>query len=114
MLTKVSTAQTSAYNGELRRDDDDREAQVLFEYDGVYGHLRGKAREHGLDLPPLFQKSYTDHGCVTGKHVGCEDDLNTFLQFLGKPSKLTSEHIVTLGEASPKYAKVWGKIQNTK
>ena len=76
MLTKVSTAQTSAYNGELRRDDDDREAQVLFEYDGVYGHLRGKAREHGLDLPPLFQKSYTDHGCVTGKQMRTEDTMD--------------------------------------
>ena len=85
MLNKVSTAQTSSYNGELRKKDDDREAQVLFDYDEVCGHLMSKAKEHDLDLPPLLQKSYMDHGCVTGLHRGTDDTLeylDTFLKYL--------------------------------
>ena len=64
MLTNVKSANFLTYNGELRNDNDDREAQILHEYDGVYGHLSSKGSEHNLDLPPLFQKSFTDHSCV--------------------------------------------------
>ena len=89
MLNKIETPQVAAYNGELRNDNDDREAQILHEYDGVYGHLSSKGSEHNLDLPPLFQKSFTDHSCVTGRHKSTEEiklKMSRFLKFLDDAS----------------------------
>ena len=72
MMTKISTAQVQAYNGELRIEDDDREAQTLMDYDGFYTELLEKAREYKLDLPPLFQKNFIDHRSMTGYHQNQE------------------------------------------
>ena len=85
MMTRVSTAQTASYNGELRNDNDERQSQVLYEYDEVHSHLASKGREHNLELPPLFQKDFVDHGCVTGQYKSAKDtqaDLDTFLEFI--------------------------------
>ena len=85
MMTKISTAQVQAYNGELRIEDDDREAQTLMDYDGFYTELLEKAREYKLDLPPLFQKNFIDHRSMTGYHQNkesSESNLRIFLEFL--------------------------------
>ena len=85
MMTKISTTETATYNGELRKAGDDREAQCIYEYDNVYSHLDAKAKEHNLDLPPLFQKNFTDHGALTGHDRNKESsqaNLQKFLNFL--------------------------------
>ena len=85
MMAKISTAQVQAYNGELRLEDDDREAQTLLDYDGFYTELLEKAREYKLDLPPLFQKNFIDHRALTGHHKNkenIESNLRIFMDFL--------------------------------
>ena len=85
MMTKISTTETETYNGELRKVGDDREAQILYEYDNVYSRLDAKAKEHNLDLPPLFKKNFTDHRALTGHDRNIEAsqaNLQMFLNFL--------------------------------
>ena len=66
MLQKVSTDVVRSYAGELRVPDDQRESQVLFEYDSLFKVLLETGINFNLELPALFSKSFIDHGCVTG------------------------------------------------
>ena len=66
MLQKVSTDVVRSYAGELRVPDDQRESQVLFEYDSLFKVLLETGINFSLELPALFSKSFIDHGCVTG------------------------------------------------
>lgn len=66
MLTRVPTEVVRRYSGELRKEGDHREAQVLFEYDSIFKLLLETATEENLELPSLFKKPFIDHGSVTG------------------------------------------------
>ena len=85
MMEAASTAVTNSYNGELRIEGDDREAQVLMEYDAVYTELLEKGLKFDLELPPLFKKDFIDHGALTAHNRNSQDirnNLTTVLQFL--------------------------------
>ena len=85
MMTKVSSAEIRSYNGELRQPNDDREAQVLKEYDEVFGLLLAKGNEHKLELPPLFQKEFIDHGALTNaneKSADIKEGLQEFMDYI--------------------------------
>ena len=85
MMEKVSTQETRSYAGELRIEGDERESQVLKEYDGVYRALLRKGQEFRLELPPLFKNNFIDHGSLTSENrtnSATKTNLNTFLQFL--------------------------------
>ena len=66
MLTPVPSSALSSYDGELKNSGDEREAQILYEFDCGFQLLLNCGVENGLQLPPLFDKSYIDHGSVTG------------------------------------------------
>ena len=66
MLKVVPTEIVRGYTGELRVKDDQRESQVLYEYDSLFKTLLDIGDKWGMELPPLFSKFYIDHGCVTG------------------------------------------------
>ena len=66
-MTPIPSSVISDYDGELKNSGDEREAQILYEFDSGFNLLRDCAIQNGLSLPPLFDKSYIDHGCVTGK-----------------------------------------------
>ena len=58
---------------------------MLKDYDALYKLLLDKGLEHGLELPPLFQKEFIDHGSVTSNNKSKEDtrtNLNAVLTFL--------------------------------
>ena len=76
MLEKATSAEISAYNGELRKCNDEREAQLLLEYDKAYMILKERGNELGLNLPPLFLKEFIDHGSVTLQNRN-EDDVKS-------------------------------------
>ena len=65
MLQKVTDAETEKYDGILRTDRDDREAQVLLNYDRVHEALEEAIEEHGLEKPPLFNKILIDRTTLT-------------------------------------------------
>ena len=68
MLSKVPSDIIRSYAGELRIKDDERESQVLFEYDMLFEALMKAGVQHNLELPPLFLKPFIDHRCVTGMY----------------------------------------------
>ena len=70
-MTPIPSSVISDYDGELKNSGDEREAQILYEFDSGFKLLRDCAIQNGLSLPPLFDKSYIDHGCVTGKALTC-------------------------------------------
>ena len=87
MMKKIHTSETKLYDGELRKQGDDREAQLLKDYDAVFKTLLDKGLEHGLELPPLFEKDFIDHGALTSQNKNTEDiraNINVFLQFLDR------------------------------
>ena len=58
---------------------------MLKDYDALYKMLLDKGLEHVLELPPLFQKEFIDHGSVTANNKSKEDtrtNLNAVLTFL--------------------------------
>jgi hypothetical protein len=85
MLTKATSQDIASYAGELRKVGDEREAQVLKDYDAAYKMLKDKGVECGLQLPPLFEKEFVDHGALTSQNKNSEDirnHLNIVLNFL--------------------------------
>ena len=66
MMTSVPSEIVSRYSGELRKDGDHRESQILFEYDSTFNLLHKIATVNDLELPLLFKKPFIDHGSVTG------------------------------------------------
>ena len=85
MIQKADDPDVLSYSGELRRDGDWREAQVLFEYDKVFNVLKEKGLECELDLPPLFLKDYIDHGSLTLHNKNTDYirvNMNIVLQYL--------------------------------
>ena len=79
MLEKATSAEIAAYNGELRKCNDEREAQLLLEYDKSFMILKERGIELGLDLPPLFLKECIDHGSITLQNRN-EDDVKSNLK----------------------------------
>ena len=62
MMTSVPSEIVSRYSGELRKDGDHRESQILFEYDSTFNLLHKIATIHRMqifdeNLLPLFQCS---------------------------------------------------------
>ena len=69
MMTSVPSEIVSRYSGELRKDGDHRESQILFEYDSTFNLLYEVATMNDIELPLLFKKQFIDHGAVTGCSV---------------------------------------------
>ena len=65
MLKRVTDEQCAAYDGILKQDGDDREGQVLLNYDRVHSALDDAITEFNLDRPALFQKSTIDRTALT-------------------------------------------------
>ena len=85
MLKKATSQEIAAYNGELRKENDEREGQVLADYDRFYKMLKEKVLECNLELPPLFRLDFIDHGALNRQNRNEEvikDHLNTVLDFL--------------------------------
>ena len=91
MLKKVSSAEVSSYNPELRQTNDERESQILIgkvlcengsrylinfksyfnillDYDRTFSILKEKGIEENMELPPLFELDYIDHGSLTAQN----------------------------------------------
>ena len=65
MLKKVTDAETEVYDGILRTDRDDREAQVLLNYDRVHAAIEEAIEEYDLEKPHLFNKIPIDRTTLT-------------------------------------------------
>ena len=65
MLKKVTDAETETYDGILRTDRDDREGQVLRNYDRLHEAIDEAIEEYGLEKPPLFEKIPIDRTSLT-------------------------------------------------
>ena len=83
MLQKVTDEETEVYDGILRTDRDDREAQVILNYDRVHEALEEAIEEHGLVKPPLLEKIPIDRTALTFYNV-----------------REVGEHYLILGEVS--------------
>ena len=74
LLPKVSNPEMEALDSVLKTPGDKREGQVLANYDRVYQHIRDKAMEYDIPLPPLFEKDSIDRTALTyfntNKEVG--------------------------------------------
>ena len=64
MLPEVTDEQIADYEGILKEPGDDREAQLIHNFDNVHGHVKQQIAEHELDEPPLFKKGYIDRNCL--------------------------------------------------
>ena len=65
MLKKVTDEETELYDGLLRTDRDDREAQVIRNFDRVHELLDEAIDEHGLVRPLHFRKIPIDRTSLT-------------------------------------------------
>ena len=91
MLQKATNTEVGAYNGELRISDDDREGQILYDYDRCYNLLKQKAADCELPLPPLFEQDLIDHGALTRQNKNedvTKNHLDTVLNFLERSNLL--------------------------
>ena len=65
MLPVVTDEQLAEYEGLLKVAGDEREAQVVLNYDRIYEFIREAIYKHELDPPPLFQKGHIDRLSLT-------------------------------------------------
>ena len=65
MLKRVTDSECASYDGILKQDGDDRESQVLLNYDRVHSALDDAITEFGLERPPLFKKPTIDRNALT-------------------------------------------------
>ena len=65
MLEKITDTQRVEYNGLLRVSGDERQAQVLVDYDRLYTMIKNVAASHELDPAPLFTKGHIDRTSLT-------------------------------------------------
>ena len=65
MLPVVTDEQLADYEGLLKVDGDEREAQVVLNYDRIYEFIREAIAKHKLDPPALFLKGHIDRLSLT-------------------------------------------------
>jgi hypothetical protein len=65
MLKRVTDAETAVYDGLLKKDRDDREAQVFLHYDRVHAALDDAITEYRLERPLLFHRNPIDRTALT-------------------------------------------------
>ena len=65
MLQRVTDDQTVIYDGMLRTDRDERQAQGFLNYDRVHTALDEAIEEYGLEKPKLFNKIPIDRTSLT-------------------------------------------------
>ena len=56
---------------------------MLYDYDAVFNMLKDKGEQYNLDLPPLFNQDFIDHGVLTDQRRNVEGQIKIFLDFLG-------------------------------
>ena len=65
MLTGVSDEQQLEYDPFLKVSGDEREAQVLYNYDRLFGLIKDGIDKHNLEPPLLFLKGHIDRTSLT-------------------------------------------------
>ena len=60
MLKEVSDDQIAEYETILKEPGDEREAQLIHNYDAVHGFIKEQIVEHGIEAPLLWQKGHID------------------------------------------------------
>ena len=64
MLPEVTDEQIADYDGILKVPGDDREAQIIHNFDALHGFVKEQIQLHNLDAPPLFQLGHIDRNCL--------------------------------------------------
>ena len=65
MLKRITDPQMEAYDGILKVDGDDREGQVLLNYDRLHSAIDDAITFYDLDRPLLFQSDTIDRNALT-------------------------------------------------
>ena len=65
MLNRITDLELAAYDGILKTDGDDREGQILLNYDRVHSELDDAITKYGLDRPLLLQSGTIDRTSLT-------------------------------------------------
>ena len=60
MLEEVTDEQIADYEGILKQSGDDRQAQLLKNYDALFGYVKEQIAEHLIEEPPVFKKGHID------------------------------------------------------
>ena len=55
---------------------------MLYDYDAVFNMLKTKGEQYEMDLPPLFNLDFIDHGALTEQKRNVEAQIKIFLDFL--------------------------------
>ena len=65
MLDRITDQELPLYDGLLKRDGDDRQAQVLLHFDKTHEAVEVAIEEFNLNIPLLFQSSPIDRTALT-------------------------------------------------
>ena len=60
MIPEVTDEQIAEYEGLLKVSGDDRESQLIHNYDAVHGFTKEEIIKHGIVAPPLFKTGHLD------------------------------------------------------